>query len=77
LSKKKLDNRLHAIRRALGEKTGKRQFINTIRKHGYRFVAEVRGVHPEEINDDAVRRKGELRSNGNSSAATPRSLKKI
>jgi DNA-binding winged helix-turn-helix (wHTH) protein len=37
-----LDKCIHALRRALGEKPGEQKFIETIRKHGYRFVAEVK-----------------------------------
>ena len=32
---------IHAIRRALGDRSGKRTYVETIPKHGYRFVAEV------------------------------------
>ncbi len=36
-----LDKCVHAIRQVLGEKPGEQKFIETVRKHGYRFVAEV------------------------------------
>jgi DNA-binding winged helix-turn-helix (wHTH) protein/TolB-like protein/Tfp pilus assembly protein PilF len=39
-----LDKCIHAIRRALGEKPGEQKIIETVRKHGYRFVAEVRRI---------------------------------
>ncbi len=39
-----LDKCIFAIRRALGEKPGEQKYIETVRKHGYRFVAEVRRV---------------------------------
>jgi DNA-binding winged helix-turn-helix (wHTH) protein/TolB-like protein/Tfp pilus assembly protein PilF len=42
-----LDKCIHAIRRALGEKPGEQKIIETVRKHGYRFVAEVRRI--EEV----------------------------
>ena len=32
---------IHAIRRALGDRSGKRSYIETVPKHGYRFVTEV------------------------------------
>ncbi len=37
-----LDKCIYAIRRALGEKPGEQKIIETVRKHGYRFVVEVR-----------------------------------
>jgi Tol biopolymer transport system component/DNA-binding winged helix-turn-helix (wHTH) protein len=39
-----LDKCIYALRQALGEKPGEHKFIETVRKHGYRFVAEVRRV---------------------------------
>jgi DNA-binding winged helix-turn-helix (wHTH) protein/tetratricopeptide (TPR) repeat protein len=36
-----LDKCIHAIRQTLGEKPGDNKYIETVRKHGYRFVAEV------------------------------------
>ncbi|MGH9820652.1 MAG: winged helix-turn-helix domain-containing protein, partial [Pyrinomonadaceae bacterium] len=39
-----LDKSIHAIRQVLGEKPGEQKFIETVRKHGYRFVAEVRRI---------------------------------
>jgi DNA-binding winged helix-turn-helix (wHTH) protein/TolB-like protein len=36
-----LNKSIHAIRRALGEKNGDQKFIETVKKHGYRFIAEV------------------------------------
>lgn len=39
-----LDKSIHAIRNALGERTSGRKYIETVRKHGYRFVADVRAV---------------------------------
>jgi DNA-binding winged helix-turn-helix (wHTH) protein/Tfp pilus assembly protein PilF/TolB-like protein len=43
-----LDKCIHAVRRALGEKPGEPKFIETVRKHGYRFIAEVRHISEEE-----------------------------
>jgi DNA-binding winged helix-turn-helix (wHTH) protein/TolB-like protein len=37
-----LDKCIHAIRQVLGEKPNEHKYIQTVRKHGYRFVAEVR-----------------------------------
>ena len=42
-----LDKCIHAIRRALGEKPGEQKIIETVRKHGYRFVVEARRVEEE------------------------------
>lgn len=39
-----LDKCIHAIRQILGEKPGEHKFIETVRKHGYRFVADVRRI---------------------------------
>src|SRR5436190_5444148 len=36
-----LDKCIHAIRQVLGERPGEKKYIETVRKHGYRFVAEV------------------------------------
>jgi len=37
-----LDKCIHAIRHALDERPGEQKYIETVRKHGYRFVAKVR-----------------------------------
>jgi len=39
-----LDKCIHAIRQVLGEKPGENKYIETVRKHGYRFVAPVNSV---------------------------------
>lgn len=43
-----LGKAIHAIRRCLGERIGEQKYIETVPKHGYRFVAKVR-----RISDDA------------------------
>jgi Tol biopolymer transport system component/DNA-binding winged helix-turn-helix (wHTH) protein len=43
-----LDKIISALRRALGEKRGEKVFIETVRKQGYRFVAEVAPITNEE-----------------------------
>ena len=48
-----LDKAIHSIRQFLGEKAGEQRYIETIRKHGYRFVAEVRRVEPGNEVDSA------------------------
>ena len=40
-----LDKCIHAIRQVLGEKPGEQKYIQTVRKHGYRFVAAVETPH--------------------------------
>ena len=39
-----LGKAVHAIRQCLGEKSGEQKYIETVPKHGYRFIAEVRRV---------------------------------
>lgn len=39
-----LEKAIHLIRQTLGERPGEHRYIETVRKHGYRFVAEVRTV---------------------------------
>lgn len=54
-----LDKNISLLRRALGEKKGGKKFIETVRGHGYRFVAKVRrteagkGRKAEEEASDA------------------------
>ena len=43
-----LDKNISYLRKVLGENSGKAKFIETVRGHGYRFVAEVREVAEEE-----------------------------
>jgi DNA-binding winged helix-turn-helix (wHTH) protein len=44
-----LGKAIHAIRRCLGERTGEQKYIETVPKHGYRFVAEVRRISDDPI----------------------------
>ncbi|MGQ0543604.1 MAG: winged helix-turn-helix domain-containing protein [Blastocatellia bacterium] len=46
-----LDKCIHAVRQALGERPGEQKYIETVRKHGYRFVAVVKKV---ETPNEAV-----------------------
>ncbi len=46
-----LDKAIHTIRHVLGEKHGEQKFVETIRKHGFRFVAEVRTVAREKSSN--------------------------
>jgi len=50
-----LDKCIHAIRQALGETPREDRYIETVRKHGYRFVAEVSRIdhntHSDTLSD--------------------------
>lgn len=46
-----LNKCIHAIRRALSERAGEQRFIETVQKHGYRFVSEVRSIQSAETVD--------------------------
>jgi DNA-binding winged helix-turn-helix (wHTH) protein/Flp pilus assembly protein TadD len=56
-----LGKAIHAIRRCLGERIGEQKYIETVPKHGYRFVAKVRRLsddtdHPltVQVAHDAI-----------------------
>ena len=44
-----LTQNISLLRRALGENSGEPQYIETVPRHGYRFVAEVREVQEREV----------------------------
>lgn len=68
-----LNKCIHAVRRALGEKPGEQQFIETVKKHGFRFVAEVRHVVLEETADAVYQENGfQSKTKRNSSTEFPR-----
>lgn len=46
-----LDKRIHAIRNYLGEKPGEQKYIETVRLHGYRFVADVTKFERDEVSN--------------------------
>lgn len=52
-----LDKCIHAIRHAVGEKPGEHRYIETVRKRGYRFVADVQRINKndEPLRPDAAR----------------------
>jgi DNA-binding winged helix-turn-helix (wHTH) protein/TolB-like protein/Tfp pilus assembly protein PilF len=52
-----LDKAIHVIRQALGETPGQPKYIETVRKHGYRFVADVREIDARagSLNGEHVR----------------------
>ncbi|HQZ81967.1 MAG TPA: winged helix-turn-helix domain-containing protein [Pyrinomonadaceae bacterium] len=53
-----LDKCIHAIRHALNEKPGEQKYIETVRKHGYRFVGDVRQVAskgPSVLEAEAIK----------------------
>lgn len=45
-----LDKSIHAIRHAIGEKPREQKYIATVRKHGYRFVADVKRLCPSRTD---------------------------
>lgn len=60
-----LNKCIHAVRRALGETNGGQQFIETIKKHGFRFVAEVRRVELEKPTDAFNQENAPLKAHKN------------
>ncbi len=59
-----LDKNISILRQVLGERAGKGKFIETVRGHGFRFVAEVR-----EIGEEEKRRRGEEEKSEEGSAS--------
>jgi DNA-binding winged helix-turn-helix (wHTH) protein/TolB-like protein/Tfp pilus assembly protein PilF len=59
-----LDKNISILRQVLGERSGKGKFIETVRGHGFRFVAEVR-----EIQDAETRRRRDTEISEESSAS--------
>lgn len=56
-----LGKAVHSIRQALGEKSGEHKYIETVPKHGYRFVAPVRQVHGfGSVDANVTARSGSL-----------------
>jgi DNA-binding winged helix-turn-helix (wHTH) protein/tetratricopeptide (TPR) repeat protein len=55
---------INKIRRALGDSATRPRFVETVPKHGYRFLADVHPVkvHSSVAASDAVSSRGELRS---------------
>ena len=55
-----LNKSIHAIRRSLGESNGGQKFIETVKKHGFRFVADVNkvGPHGKPANTDGPEAHG-------------------
>ena len=50
---------IHAVRRALGDRNGKRSYIETVPKHGYRFITEVKSsMNAHAGASSAVPRQG-------------------
>lgn len=52
-----LNKSIHAIRKALGE-NGDQKFIETVKKHGFRFVAEVKAVTEDRETANGQRQNG-------------------
>ena len=53
-----LTQSISLLRRALGENSGEPQYIETVPRHGYRFVAEVREVQEREVEPVPKERAG-------------------
>jgi DNA-binding winged helix-turn-helix (wHTH) protein/tetratricopeptide (TPR) repeat protein len=71
-----LNKCIHAVRRALGERGDGRQFIETVKKHGFRFVAEVRTLELEETSNAVHPENGfQSKTKRNSSSEFPLSPK--
>src|SRR6266404_3203069 len=49
-----LDRNISAVRKALGEKASGRQYIETVPRAGYRFVAELSAVPAEGVSDSPL-----------------------
>jgi adenylate cyclase len=74
-----LNKSIHAIRRSLGENNGGQKFIETVKKHGFRFVADVRKVEPQhstlatavelEANVRESQREAQLKEVGGAAAS--------
>jgi len=61
-----LDKNISILRQVLGERAGRGKFIETVRGHGFRFVAEVREVVEGEKGrngEEEKRRRGEEEKN--------------
>ena len=48
---------MSALRKALGEKQEGGQYIETVSKRGYRFIADVRALEDEKVNSSAKKRE--------------------
>lgn len=59
---------IHAVRRALGDRTGRPTYIETVSKHGYRFIAEVALVGQTTGGASSAARTGKVASPGLSPA---------
>lgn len=55
---------VRSLRKALGDEAGRPRFIETVPRHGYRFIASVTGPHAE--GSDGVAASAELRQSGRS-----------
>jgi DNA-binding winged helix-turn-helix (wHTH) protein/Tfp pilus assembly protein PilF len=77
-----LGKAIHGIRQALGERPGGPKFIETVPKHGYRFIAEVRRQQAEDVSKpvpssdpaDGVHERSTAPSLSRTSALRPKTL---
>ena len=63
-----LNKSIHAIRRALGDQNGEPKFVETVKKHGFRFVADVRVVGNGNGRNGSI---AAVNGNGHYEAAVP------
>ncbi|MFL6467883.1 MAG: winged helix-turn-helix domain-containing protein [Pyrinomonadaceae bacterium] len=65
-----LGKAIHAVRQCLGEKTGEQKYIETVPKHGYRFVAAVHRIGETHSRNPTNHKRDVLPSTRNSRAKT-------
>lgn len=70
-----LNKTIHAIRRALGEKSGEDKYVETVLKHGFRFVAAVTKSDAEEKREQRSARPSDSDVATDLPAALPKSRK--
>jgi TolB-like protein/DNA-binding winged helix-turn-helix (wHTH) protein/Tfp pilus assembly protein PilF len=64
-----LDKNVSLLRQILGERKGREKFIETVRGHGYRFVAEVRRPEAAEVEKPSLGKRKKNRSSKSPSPA--------
>src|SRR5687768_16841347 len=66
-----LEKAIHAIRAVLGEKRGDVKYVETVRKHGYRFVADVRNLAGKESEPAFTETTADHKDNSDGTGANP------
>lgn len=62
-----LGKAIHAIRHVLGDRAGEQRYVQTVQKHGYRFVTAVTRIESNRASEQTATVRG--RSNGNAGYA--------